>query len=85
MSIKSILPQTHNNYAVLLKKQGRPLEAEEQYQQALKLNPDYATAHNNYAILLNKQGRPQEASEHFRRARELGLSDISSSKESGDN
>jgi len=40
-------------------------------EQALELNPNYATAHHWYAELLSRMGRIEEALEHSRRALEL--------------
>ena len=44
------------------------VEASEHYQQALRLQPDYADAHYNWGNALAQQGKLAEASEHFRQA-----------------
>lgn len=46
-------------------------KAEEEYQQAIALNPHYASAHHWYAWFLLTQGRLEEARASFRRARAL--------------
>ena len=45
--------------------------AEDEYKQALLLNPEYATAHQGYAVFLAAAGRLEEALREARRAREL--------------
>ena len=50
---------------------GRVKEALEQYEQALALKPDYASAHYNSGGALIKMGRPREAIEHFQQALRL--------------
>ena len=40
----------------------------EQYQQALRLQPDYALAHNNLGHALLALGKPDDAEHHFREA-----------------
>jgi tetratricopeptide (TPR) repeat protein len=44
---------------------------EREFKQALKLNPDYATAHQRYAIYLSALGRMDDATKEIRRAHEL--------------
>jgi Tfp pilus assembly protein PilF len=46
-------------------------EAEHEFQHAIRLNPNYATAHSQYARLLNATGRFGEALEQVRAAKEL--------------
>jgi len=46
-------------------------KAEQQFLQALELNPNYLTAHHWYSMLLSLDGRVEEAIEHAERAREL--------------
>jgi serine/threonine-protein kinase len=45
--------------------------AGKEYQRALELNPNYATARHLYGVYLCLQGRPQEALVELKRAREL--------------
>ncbi|MFY9549592.1 MAG: protein kinase [Thermoanaerobaculia bacterium] len=45
--------------------------AENQYQRALRLNPNYANAHRTHAICLTRMGRFDEAIREARRAQEL--------------
>lgn len=43
-------PRAHNCFGLALLAQGRLLEAVGQYEQALRIQPDYAEAHNNLGI-----------------------------------
>ena len=45
--------------------------AENQFQRALRLNPNYPTAHQSYAMLLSRMGRFDEAIREMKRAQEL--------------
>lgn len=45
--------------------------AEREYQRALELNPNYATAHQWYGDFLSAMGRPEEALREIHRAQEL--------------
>lgn len=45
--------------------------SEEEYQRAIKLNPNYATAHHWYSLLLTTRERLDEAMAEIRRAHEL--------------
>src|SRR5205085_4896697 len=45
--------------------------AEDEFRQALKLNPNYATAHQRYAIQLATLGRMQEAENEIHLAQQL--------------
>jgi TolB-like protein/Tfp pilus assembly protein PilF len=47
------------------------LAAEKEFQRAIALNPNYATAHHWYAIYLATRGRLEEAIAEMQRAREL--------------
>ena len=60
--------ETHSNYGILLKQQGRKEEAEEQYKLALKADPNHTAAHSNYGNLLVEQGRKEEAEEQYKLA-----------------
>ena len=45
--------------------------AEEGYQQAIKLDPNYATAHHWYSYILSNMGQHEEAIQEAKRAQEL--------------
>ncbi len=45
--------------------------AENQFQQALRLNPNYPNAHESYAMFLSRMGRFDEALREIRRGQEL--------------
>ncbi len=45
--------------------------AEREFQQAIRLNPNYATAHHRYALLLAAKGRQEEALAEINRAQEI--------------
>jgi tetratricopeptide (TPR) repeat protein len=60
--------EAHNNYANLLMHLKRPTEAEDHYEEALRINSEYAQAHKNYAILLADLKRPEEAEDHYKEA-----------------
>jgi tetratricopeptide (TPR) repeat protein len=54
---------------------GRPEEAEQHYQEAIEIDPDYAEAHYNYANLLIKElGSPEEATGYFEKSVQLWIS-----------
>ena len=46
-------------------------EAEREFQRALALNPNYATAHHWYSVYLTARGRPQEAIVQIKEAQKL--------------
>lgn len=48
---------TYHNYALFLQINGSLIEAEEQYAQALKLEPNFIQGKCNYAVLLTKMGK----------------------------
>jgi tetratricopeptide (TPR) repeat protein len=58
----------HNNLAIALARRGKLPEAARQYEQALRIKPNYAPAHNNLAILLAQTGRLGAALRHFEQA-----------------
>jgi tetratricopeptide (TPR) repeat protein len=53
-----------------LMKQGKPLEAEQRYRQALELNPFLAKAQNALGAVLSQQGKTAEAEQAFQLALE---------------
>jgi len=58
---------TRNNLGGVLEMEGRPDEAEREYQQALRLNPDHKEALANLGELYVKQGRYKDALPPLRR------------------
>ena len=54
---------------------GRPQDAIEHLERALRLKPDNANAHYNLARILMDMGRPREAREHFQQALRLDPGD----------
>ena len=59
------LARTHYNLGNLLKDLGRKEEAEKEYREAIRSDPDDAAAHYNLAILLNSLSRTAEAEAEF--------------------
>lgn len=58
----------HYNLGKTLSDQGRVDEATTQYEQALRIKPDYAEAHSNLGSALAQQGKLTEAVEHWEQA-----------------
>jgi tetratricopeptide (TPR) repeat protein len=50
---------------------GKLPEAVAQYEQALRIKPDYVDAHFNLGLALEKLGRTPEAIEHYQQALKL--------------
>jgi tetratricopeptide (TPR) repeat protein len=61
----------HNDLGAMLERHGKAPEAIGHYEQALRINPDYAEAHNNLGVILMRQGELPQAIGHFEQA--LGL------------
>ena len=60
--------ETYNSMGVALVRMGKEQEAMVQWEQALRINPDYTEAHYNLGIILGQAGRVQEAIGHFEQA-----------------
>jgi tetratricopeptide (TPR) repeat protein len=60
--------EVHNRMGLTLQMAGRVPAAIRQYEQALRLNPDYAEAHNNLGVTLTEAGRLDEAIGHYEQA-----------------
>jgi tetratricopeptide (TPR) repeat protein len=58
----------HSNLGVALSQQGRGPEAIAEFEEALRVKPDYAEAHVNLGVILAQQGETEEAIKHYERA-----------------
>jgi protein O-mannosyl-transferase len=61
----------HNNLGIALNSKGQIDEAISQFQQAIRLKPDYAEGHYNLGLSLNEKGQIDEAISQFQQA--IGL------------
>ena len=68
-------PIAHNNLGLALADQGQYDAATGQYQDALRLQPDYADAHNNFGITLLAQDQTNAALDQFQTALRLNPKD----------
>lgn len=55
----------HANLAIMLSAAGKLVPAIENYEQALRIEPDYADAHFNLGVLLAQTGKLSNAIEHY--------------------
>ncbi|MGO9245278.1 MAG: tetratricopeptide repeat protein [Verrucomicrobiia bacterium] len=60
--------EPYNNLGDALYQTGKREEAIEHYQQALRINPDYAEAHYKLGVALYQTGKREEAIEHLQQA-----------------
>ncbi len=59
---------THLNKAVVLDGEGKVAEAEHEYREAIRLNPNFAEAHSNLGVLLRNKGDLDGAIAEYRKA-----------------
>jgi hypothetical protein len=64
-------PLAHNNLGAALSAKGQIDEAIRQFQEALRLKPDYANAHNNLGTALYDKGQTDEAIRQFQESLRL--------------
>lgn len=57
----SVRVLVHNNLGKVYLERGELSAAQEEFEVALRLNPDYTFAHNNLGVLLIREGQPAEA------------------------
>jgi tetratricopeptide (TPR) repeat protein len=62
------LANTHNTLGIALREVGRAPEAIIEYEQAVRIKPDYVEAQYNLGLTLLEGGRAPEALEHFQQA-----------------
>jgi len=65
---KEELAGAHNNLGILLGDMGRKKDAEAEYREVLRINPNIAEAHNNLGNLLGNMGRKEDAEAECREA-----------------
>ncbi|HEY7088014.1 MAG TPA: tetratricopeptide repeat protein [Tepidisphaeraceae bacterium] len=56
---------SHTNYGVVLYRSGQIPQAEEQFDEAIRIDPNDGTAHNKLAVILASSGRGDEAIAHI--------------------
>ncbi len=72
LALDDSLAEAHVSMALVLESGDWDFRsAEHEFQRALQLNPNYATAHHWYGEFLGLMGRPDEALSHLRRAHQL--------------
>ena len=71
-------PEYHltHDLAQAMEERQRPADAEQYYQETLRLKPGFVSAHINYGNLLADLGRPGEAEAHFREALRLSPASV---------
>ena len=76
--LASVVPhaQAHNILGFQLFQDGKLSQAINQYQQALRLDPDYVRAHRNLGLAESDLGRTQEAIEQFEQTLRLDSNDV---------
>ena len=60
--------RAHDNLAIILSQQDKPVEAMFHYKESLRLNPKYANAHYNLGEFLLQQDKIEEAIFHYKEA-----------------
>jgi protein O-mannosyl-transferase len=65
----------HNNLGVTLEKKGQTDEAIRQYQEAIRLKPDFAETHSNLGAILGTKGQTDEAISQFQEVIRLAPDD----------
>jgi tetratricopeptide (TPR) repeat protein len=68
MGDKNELTRAHYNLGFLLGDMGRKEDAEAEYREALRINPDSAEAHYNLGFLLGDMGKKEDAEAEYREA-----------------
>ncbi len=61
----------HNNFGLLLLKEGKTEEALKQFEKTLELKPNYAEVYNNIGLVMSKQGKPEEELKNYLKAIQL--------------
>jgi serine/threonine-protein kinase len=70
VQLDDTLSEAHTSLAAVAANEWNWKLAQTEYQRAIELNPNYATAHHWYALYLIGVGKPEQAIEELRRARE---------------
>jgi Tfp pilus assembly protein PilF len=70
VQLDDTLSEAHTSLAAVAANEWNWKLAQTEYQRAIELNPNYATAHHWYALYLIGDGKPEQAIEEIRRARE---------------
>ena len=62
------ITEAHNNLGSALARLGRLPEAIEHWEQAVRIDPDYAEAHYNLGIAFEQTGKRGDAIKHYEQA-----------------